>query len=176
MFGERPYQSQKYKEKEYPQKDGQNNLFCPAGKHQGRENNSRENRITQQTQNEYKTPQPKLLQRSLPFTAEKFPNFTCEVVSKDASILPSGPQRSWFLILVRTFHLRFFGNETHHLSKHPSRKKSKVFVWIGDIYRKICNFTHGIVVWRMKIAKERHEKTAFSPMSSWCDECGGGWR
>jgi hypothetical protein len=47
---------------------------------------------------------------------------------------------------------------------------------IGDIYRKICNFTHGIVVRRMKIAKERHEKTAFSPMSSWCYESGGGWR
>jgi hypothetical protein len=138
------------RKKNTPKRTAKNNLFCPAGKHQGRENNSRENRKSQQTQNEDKTPQPKLLQRSLPFTAEKFPNFTCEVVSKDAWTLPSGPQRLCFLILVRTFHLSFFGNETHHLSKHPSRKKSKVFVLIGDIYRKICNFTHGIVVRTMK--------------------------
>ena len=125
------------KKKEYPQTAAQNNQFCPAGKHQGRENNSQENRISQQTQNEDKTPSPKLLQRSLPFTAEKFRNFTCEVVSKDASILPSGLQRLCFLILVRTFPLRFFGNETHHLSKHSSRKKSKVFVLTGRYIRKI---------------------------------------
>ena len=84
------------KKKEYPQAAAQNNQFCPAGKHQGRENYSRETRISQQTQNEYKTSQPKLLQRSLPFTAEKFPNFTCEVVSKYASILPRGLQRLYF--------------------------------------------------------------------------------
>ena len=131
------------KKKEYPQKDGPNNLFCPAGKHQGRENYSQKNRKSQQTQNEYKTSQPKLLQRSLPFTAEKFAIYCrevsqlhSEVVSKDASILPSGLQRSCFLILVRTFHLRFFANETHHLSKHPSRKKSKVFVLTGRYIRK----------------------------------------
>jgi hypothetical protein len=84
------------RKKKNPKRQNKIISFCPAGKHQGRENNSQENRIFQQTQNEDKTPQPKLLQRSLPFTAEKFANFTCEVVSKDASILLSGPQRLYF--------------------------------------------------------------------------------
>ena len=145
MFGERPYQSQKYKEKRIPPK-GRPKIICfvqpesirteriTAGK-TGFPNRLRMN--TKHHSQNFCREVCHLLQRSFAFTAEKFPNFTCEVVSKDASILPSGLQRLCFLILVRTFHLRFFGNEIHHLSKHSPRKKSKVFVLTGRYIRKI---------------------------------------